>query len=244
MREVEPLQQGELLVVGRVVGHDAEPAPVVDDALAADVLDDRRVAVRILEGEVHGGARAARLGHHDLHVPEQVQGLRDSSSAVEKVLRPEASVESRLLRIPRAEVGRGEEQQVRAQAALVQPVGGADAVDGGDQAGVRAHPGQRVLGNGDLVPDHAPVPLRSAREDREHGLGRLGPVHGAADHGGQLIVVPEDPRTHAALHAGGRASHAAATDDRCVPLRAPRKACFARGLHCIPEPMCNPGVKL
>src|SRR6185437_16090209 len=56
-----------------------------------------------------------------------------------------------LVEVARAEVGRRQIQHVGAEAALVQSVGGADAVDRGDQARVFGRPARRILGHGDLL---------------------------------------------------------------------------------------------
>ena len=105
-----------------------------------DELDDRGVAAGILDREVHGGLVAMRLHHHDLDGVEQRERFLDGSGVVEQELRPQPGVDARLAWIAGAEVGRVEVEHVGAEAALVEPVGGADAVDRRDEAAVLGRP--------------------------------------------------------------------------------------------------------
>jgi hypothetical protein len=101
----------------------------MDDRLAVDIFDDGGIAARVLQGQVHIGVVTARRHLYHLNVVEQRQRLGHGRGDVERILRPQTRLQAGLGRIARAEVGGLQVKHVGAEAALVQSVGGADAVD-------------------------------------------------------------------------------------------------------------------
>jgi hypothetical protein len=81
-------KQFQLLIISRVVGHQGVLTVVVHDHPAVVQLDDCRVSVGVLDGQVQGGLAAPRTHHHQLDVVHQAQRLGDGGSLVEQVLRP------------------------------------------------------------------------------------------------------------------------------------------------------------
>ena len=82
------LEERELLVVGRVVGHDPVLGAVVHKLFAPDVLDDRGVAAGVLDRQVYVGLVAVRPHHHHLDGVEQCKGFLAGRRVVEQELRP------------------------------------------------------------------------------------------------------------------------------------------------------------
>lgn len=174
MRKVLLLEQGELLVVGRIIGHDPIFAAVVNDWLAVNILDYGGVAVRVLERKMDGRLSAARLRHHELNFLELGQRLGDRRRMVQNILRPQPRLQARLAEVARPEIGRRQIEHMGGEAALVEAVGGADPVDRNDHAPIFRNPGRRVLLDDDFGTEAAAVAFHAAREDRDLGLVETG----------------------------------------------------------------------
>jgi len=136
----------ELLVEARRVGHHLKRLAVVDDELAAEIFEDRRIASRVGDRQMQLCALAvAQLGrdHPERLLLERGDRLGHRPEVVEHVLRPQADRDRRLAVGP-AVIGFGEIEQVGDEAGLVHAVGRADGIAGGDQAAVFGDPFGRI----------------------------------------------------------------------------------------------------
>ena len=134
------------------------------------------------------------VGRHldDLDLVEQGERLLHRRRVVQGVLGPEAGLQAGLVAVARAEVALLQIKHVCAEAALVQSVGGADAVDRGDKARVFGRPARRIVRDCHL---RAGAPAVAAHRPRQHGedrLRRFRPIHRAPDDDRKLVVVPQD----------------------------------------------------
>ena len=137
---------------------------------------------------------AVRRHLDDLDLVEHIERLLHGRRVVQGILRPQAGLQARFVAVARAEIGLLQIQHVCAEAALVQPVGGADAVDRGDQASVSGRPARRIVGDGHLRAGTPAVAAHPARQKGEDRLGRFRPIHCASDDDRELVVVPQDAR--------------------------------------------------
>jgi hypothetical protein len=101
----------------------------MDDRLAVDTFDDRRIAARVLEREMDIGLMAVRFDCDRLDLHENIQCLGDRRGIVERVLLPQSCLHARQLRVALPEIGRVEIEHMRGEAALVHPVRRAQSID-------------------------------------------------------------------------------------------------------------------
>ena len=83
------------------------------------------------------------------------------------------------------------------QPLLVEAVRRSESVNRCDQAAEPGAPEHRILRHDRPGPNAPPSCCRPRGSDRQDRLGRLGPVHRASRHDGQVVVVPQDSRAHA-----------------------------------------------
>ena len=184
------IEDGELPVVERRIGHHLVLTAVMHRQAAVDILEDGAVARRIGDGQMQARLHAVRkVGRVDAEflLREFGDRLVHRGEIVEYVLRPDAQPHDRA-RVARAFVDRfGQEQQVGDQPGLVHAVGDADVVAGSRQGAVFRGPEHRVV----CV---RPAPRRTARKDVKVGERILAPVHGTPGDCHTLGAEVDGPR--------------------------------------------------
>ena len=195
MREVLPGKQFQLLVVGRIIGHQGELTAVVSDGATADELDDRRIAVAVFQCQMNVGVVAAHGDLEQVDAVHQRNGLGHRRCLIQQILQPHPGLHRGLGGIARSEIGRFEIETVAGQPGLVETVDGSDAVDGGHQACVTARPAQRV-GVRDETGGTDSVPFPSGRKGDDRRLGGFRPIHGPARENGEVVVIPQHAGAH------------------------------------------------
>ena len=166
----------------------------MNDRSAADIFDDGGIAACIFQRQMDIGFVAVGRHLDDLDLVKHIERLLHGRRVVQGVLRPQAGLQARLVAVARAEVGLLQIKHVCAEATLVQSVGGADAVDRGDQACVFGRPARRIVRDRHLRAGTPAVAAHPARQHGEDRLGRFRPIHCASDDDRELVVVPQDAR--------------------------------------------------
>ena len=184
------IEDGELPVVERRIGHHLVLTAVVHRQAAVDILEDGAVARGVGDGQVQARLDTVReVGGVDaeLLLRKLRNGFVDRGEIIQHILRPDAQPHDRA-RVARAFVDRfGQEQQVGDQPGLVHAVGDADVVAGSRQGAVFRGPEHRVV----CV---RPAPRRTARKDVKVGERILAPVHGTPGDGHTLGAEVDGPR--------------------------------------------------
>ena len=98
------LQDGQLFVMGGIVGHDHAMAAVVNHGFAADVFDDGGSTRCVCKGQVHIGLLPFRFDLHHRNAFQQGQRLGQRCGIFQHALRPQPGVQARFRRIARAEI--------------------------------------------------------------------------------------------------------------------------------------------
>jgi hypothetical protein len=143
----------------------------MNERLALDIFDDRRIAARVLEREMDIGLMAVRFDCDRLDLHENIQCLGDRRGIVERVLLPQSCLHARQLRVALPEIGRVEIEHMRGEAALVHPVRRAQSIDRSDQASIFRRPLFRIGIVQILSPDFTPVVSEAPRQDSKNRLG-------------------------------------------------------------------------
>ncbi len=105
-------------------------------------------------------------------------------------MQPESGVKAGLCGIARAVIGGVQVEQMAGEAAFIQAVDAADAIDRGDQAGIFRGPVGGVLGHDRLRAGPAAVAGHAGGKIGQDRLGGFRPVHGVADDDGAVVAVP------------------------------------------------------
>ncbi len=126
----------------------------------------------------------------DLDPVHERDRVGDSLRTVEEVLDPQMRAQRRTRPVARPEIGVVEVEQVRREAALVDPVGRADSVDRRHDRAIARRPRQPAVRH-ELTTQDAPVVGESAGQHEKERLRRVGPVHRAGGHTG-FRTIPED----------------------------------------------------
>ena len=180
---------GELLAIRRIIRQNTMLAPVVDNGLARNVLDDCAVARGILDGEVDRRLDALVCHHYRLDALEQGQGFGDAFGIVENVLSPQRGLDAALVHIACAEVGHDQIEQVDRDALFV------DAISRSRRHTQSSRDLRISMSKGqDWYPlsrrKKPAVTCHSARQERDQWFSRDGEIHGAADDHGEFVIVP------------------------------------------------------